>query len=369
MIPLFRVLCVGVALIAVSSCSELPRGAAIDYEILAGAETAESDVAIYPVTRAFLPSLNQWPVVGEQRLSWIGTSRGSSSTIISPGDTLDLRIWDSGDNSLLTAPEQRSVDMAQIKVSSTGSIFVPYIGDVVVSGKTTTTARQEIQDNLETIVPSAQVQLSVSSGRNNSVDLVGGVVSPGSYPMPDRNFTILNLIAESGGVNTTLSNPQVRLVRSGQIFGTSVSNLFANPNLDTRLIGGDKVIVEEDRRYFVTIGSTGQESLFPFTKDDISALEAMSITGGVNDARGDPQGILILREYPASVVTPGSNGPRQQRVIFTVDLTNSDGLFSAQNFPIRSGDVVLATESPVNNVRTILTLLGLAVGSVNAVTN
>jgi len=350
-----------------AACNDLPRGAPSDREVLSEAQKEDSDVAIYPVTRAFLPSLARWPAVGEPDLKWIGTSRGPSSSIIHSGDKLNLRIWDSGDNSLITSPEQRSVEILEVEVSSSGSIFVPYVGDVVVTGRTQDAARREIQFRMEAIVPSAQVQLSVNSGRKNSIDLVGGVGAPGSYPLPDRNFTVLNLLAMAGGVSSSLENPQIRLVRGGQIYGTSVKTLFENPGMDTRLTGGDKVIVEEDRRYFISLGATGREALHPFTMDDLSALAAVSIAGGVSDYRGDPQGILVLREYPLSAIQPGRNGPREQRVIFTIDLTDSDGLFSARNFKIRSGDVVMATESPVTSVQTILSLFGLALGGLNSV--
>ncbi|MCE8005555.1 polysaccharide biosynthesis/export family protein [Aestuariivita sp.] len=369
MIVFLRAVGLTCAFLGLVACNNLPRGAAVDNEILREADDADADFAVYPVTRAFLPSLSDWPVVGEQELSWMQYSQGASSKLIRPGDMLSLRIWDSGENSLLTSLEQRSVDMSEIRVSSSGSIFVPYVGKVVVSGRTSDNARAQIQSELEAIVPSAQVQLSVAAGRSNSVDLVGGVNTPGSYPMPDRNFTVLGLIAAGGGVSQQLANPQIRLVRSGQMFGTSIDRLFANPGLDSRLVGGDKVIVEEDRRYFLSIGATGTEALHPFTKDTISAMDALSITGGINDGRGDPQGILILREYPASAVLPGQRGPRMQRVVFTVDLTNSDGLFSARKFQIRPGDLVLATESPITNARTILGLVGSAFGVVSAVSN
>ena len=85
--------------------------------------------------------------------------------------------------------------------------------------------------------------------------------------------------------------------------------------------------------------------------------------------RGDPQGILILREYPDSAVRAGVRGPRQTRVVFTLDLTNSDGLFSARNFEIAPKDLVLVTESPVTNTRTILGLIGSVFGVANIVTN
>jgi polysaccharide export outer membrane protein len=158
-------------------------------------------------------------------------------------------------------------------------------------------------------------------------------------------------------------------VRGHDIYGTSIEVLYDNPKLDTRLRGGDKVIIEKDKRYFLSLGAAGSEALHPFTKSTVSAIDAMSIIGGVNDNRGDLQGILILREYPSSAVRPGIGGPSQKRVVFTIDLTSSDGLFSARNFRIQNEDLVLVTQSPINNTRTILGLVGSAFGLVNAVTS
>jgi polysaccharide biosynthesis/export protein len=49
-------------------------------------------------------------------------------------------------------------------------------------------------------------------------------------------------------------------------------------------------------------------------------------------------------------------------VVFTLDLTSADGLFSAGQFRIHSGDLVYATESPVTRAQTILSLIGSAFG-------
>jgi polysaccharide biosynthesis/export protein len=244
-------------------------------------------------------------------------------------------------------------------------IFMPYIGNQRVSGMSPQAARARLQRELEAIVPSAQVQLSMAAGRGNSVDLVGGVSSPGSYPMPDRSYTVLSLISAGGGVRPDLNNPQIRLMRQGSLFGTSITRLYSEPNLDTRLAGGDRVIVEGDRRYFLSLGAAGSQDQHPFPQDIVTALDAMAIIGGVSSSRADPEGILILREYPASALRAGERGPRQERVVFTLDLTTSDGLFSARNFRIHSGDLVLATESPVNSVQTVFGLVGGLFGLAN----
>ncbi|WP_298858742.1 polysaccharide biosynthesis/export family protein [uncultured Sulfitobacter sp.] len=358
------ILCIALVA-ALSACGTLPRGAAIQAEITRGADQPEADFAVYPVSKAFLPSVAAWPSTGERHYSWIGHSHGSNAQIIRPGDMLNVIIWDSAENSLLMAPGQRSVDLSNMRVASNGTIFIPYVGTVRVADRSPDNARQTLQRQLETIAPGAQVQLSMSEGRTNSIDIVGGVRSPGNIKMPDQNFSVLAAISAAGGVEAALTNPRVKLVRGHKTYRTSLNRLQDNPKLDTRLVGGDQLIVENDKRYFLSLGAAGAESQFPFNRDQISALDALSLIGGVDDNRANPKGVLILREYPASALDAGQRGPRQQRVVFTIDLTTSDGLFSARNFFINSGDLVLATESPVSSARVVVGLIGSAFGLIN----
>lgn len=353
--------------LSVAACGSLPRGAPIQAEVTRGANAPEADFAVYPVSKALLPSLSEWPTT-ERRFEWLPHSHGSNAQVIQPGDVLSIKIWDSAENSLLLSPGQRTADLPGIRVSGSGSIFVPYVGQVRVKDRTPDDARQFLQRQLEAIAPGAQVQLSMVEGRVNSVDVVSGVRAPGNVKLPDQNFSVLAAISASGGVNEGLGNPQVKLVRGHKTYRTSLKRLFEDAKNDTRLRGGDQLIVEADPRYFLTLGSSGSESQFSFNRDKVSALDALSIMGGVNDARADPKGILILREYPASALNAGTRGPRQQRVVFTIDLTSSDGLFSAGNFYINSGDLVLATESPLSSVNAIVGIIGSAFGLVNLAT-
>ncbi len=363
-----QILALASAALFLSSCSDgLPGGAPVSNEILKEAAAENADFAFYPVTRAFLPIAQQWPPTGKQEnLSWIGNTRGAKTQIIQPGDRLTLAIWDSSENSLLTSAQQKQVALENVIVASNGTIFMPYVGNISVVGMTPDLAREELQSALEAIVPSAQLQLSMFEGRNNSVDLVTGVASPGTYPMPDRNYTVLGLISAGGGVRTGMNNPQVRLMRDGQIFGTSVDRLLDNPSYDTLLRGGDRVFVEEDRRYFLSYGAAGSEDLHIFTKDNLSAMDAVAIMGGLNDSKADPRGLLILREYPSSAVAAGVRGPRMTRVVFSLNLATTDGIFSARRFQVNPDDLLIATESPINDVITVAGIVGNFVGVFNA---
>lgn len=352
--------------VALTACGALPRGAAIQSEITSGAKQVDADFALHSVSKTFLPTLTEWPTTGEREYEWLGHTHGSNAQIIRPGDTVNITIWDSAENSLLLSPGQRSVELLGMRVSETGTVFIPYVGKVRIAERTPDNARQTLQRNIESVAPAAQVQLNMAEGRTNSVDLVSGVRSPGNIKMPDQDFSVLAAISAAGGVSDSLTNPRVKLVRGHKTYQTSLSKLLDNPKLDTRLSGGDQVILQPDSRYFLSLGAAGSESQFPFNRDRVSALDALSIIGGVDERTANPKGVLVLREYPLEAVDPsGITGPTQQRVVFSIDLTNPDGLFSARNFQVNSGDLVLATESPVTSARVIFGLIGSAFGVLN----
>lgn len=378
-----RVLCPGamaviarifalVSVVLLASCDGLPRGAALQSEVLKSASgdhpDAQSDFAVAPVIRAALPRYAAWPTPQLGGLAWMPRQKQPANRIIAPGDTVSVRIWSSEENGLLTSGGQKLADLGDVRVAPTGRIFLPYIDEIKISGMSPEHARRVIQDRYSAVAPSAQVMLSLAEGRKNTVSLVGGVGAPGSYPMPDTDFTILALLSQGGGVAQGLNNPQIRLHRHGRIYGTSVDNLYTRPANDTTLRGGDKVIVQADTRAFLSLGAAGQEARHLFPKDHLTAIEALSIVGGVSDFRADPKGVLILRHYPARSVAKNGQGPDNLRMVFTIDLTTADGLFSAGKFRILPGDLVYATEAPVTAARTILGLLGSAFGVYNVAT-
>ena len=347
-----------------SACS-LPRGAALQSEVLAGSKSPDADFGVMPVTLENLAALHSWPATGSGGYSWPNASRGGGALTIKPGDTLDVVVWDSQQNSLLTTGAQKTVDIKGLRVSPDGTIFVPYIDKINVSGMTTDQARDEIQTKLKPIVPAAQVQVGVAPGNGNTVDLVSGVANPGRFPLVDRNYTILSLISQGGGIAPGLRNPVVRLQRGGRSYTIPAERLLTDPALNTMLRGGDSVVVQQDERYFVALGATGKEELAYFPKEDVSALDALSLIGGLSDARADLKGVLVLREYPAEALRSDGRGPGKRRMVFSFDLSSVDGLFAARNFQIHPKDVVLATESPVTKVDSVFNLLGASLGIAN----
>ncbi len=359
------------AALLLAGCENMPRGSGLQSEVLqsrsAVGKSAVSDAlpenfAVEPITRDSLGRYASWPARPQSRSYTWPSRQGGDAGQINPGDVLNISIWVSEDNSLLTAPGQRVAEMPDMVVSPSGQVFLPYIGQIKVAGQSYEKARAAIEAAYVSVTPSAQVQLRSVQGRASSVSVVDGVAKPGAYPLSDSGVTVLDMLALSGGVQASVENPQLRLQRGNTTYGISLDRVMKDTALNVGLRGGDRLFVETDERYFLSLGAAGSRAQHHFPQDRVTALDALSIIGGLADARANAKGILVLRAYEPGVVRADGSGPRHARTIFTLDLTSADGLFSAGEFQIQPGDLIYVTESPLLGSRNVLQLIGSIFG-------
>lgn len=351
----------GIAVLGLSACN-VPRGAPTQREVLARPDAEGADFALEIVTRNRLSLYPGWgPRNGRMNTDWPAGGAVPSDQVLAPGDRLSMRIWDPEESSLIASVEAPFADIANVVVTASGNVSLPYIDEVQVGGLTAERARIKLQERLTTIIPSAQVQLEVSEGRRNSAQMLGGVASPGTYPLNERNLPLTSLIAAAGGINPSLKNPQVQIMRGNQVFRRPWDFVLDNPSHDPAIRGGDRVLVEADQRSFKALGAAQREEVIGFDEQDVSVLRAVSLMGGISDTRADPRGVLVLRRY-ADSETQRANGPPNTRVVFSFDLTTADGVFSADEFLIQHDDIVLATQSPTVSTQRVLGLFGAVLG-------
>lgn len=354
-----------------AACESMPRGAGLQSEVLESGTVAgkaavddslPQDFAVEPITRESLGRYANWPAVNKSRTySWPKGASGQER-LINPGDVINISIWVSEDNSLLTAPGQRVAEMPQMTVAPSGQVFLPYIGSTKLAGLSLEKARAAVEAAYVKVTHSAQVQLRAVEGRQSSASVVSGVANPGSYPLTDAGVTVLDMLALAGGVPENIQNPQLRLQRNDTTYGISLDRVLKDTALNIPTRGGDRIFVEADERYFLSLGAAGSKAQHHFPQDRVSALDAMSIVGGLSETRADAQGILVLRSYEPGSVRADGSGPRHARTIFTIDLTSADGLFSAGEFQIQPGDLIYVTESPLIGSRNVLQLIGSVFG-------
>jgi polysaccharide export outer membrane protein len=296
-----------------------------------------------------------------------------SPDTISPGDTLSVRVWENVDAGLLAGVGQRATPIEAMQVDQSGAIFMPYVGRVQAAGRTPEEVRRDITEGLMDQTPDPQVEVVRREGDGSTVSVMGGVRAPGVYPIEAPTLRLSSILAQAGGVALVPDVAQIKLERGGRIGRIWLQDLYDNPRYDVALRPGDRIIVEEDRRSFTALGASTTQERVPFTKRDMSAVEAIAAAGGLDGRSADPTGVFIFRQESAAVanrVLGRSDLVGPQRVAYLLDLTRPEGLFSAREFIIRDEDTLYITEAPFASWSRVLAVATTTVsiaGSVAAI--
>jgi polysaccharide export outer membrane protein len=352
---------------ALAGCT-LPRSGPTAGEIRSAARTEDDGVHVINVTPAIAAASRYTETLGFG--SDLVNAGVVSADVISPGDRLAVTVWESVDTGLLAGVGQKVTAVQEIQVDQSGSIFMPYVGRVQAAGRTPETLRGEITAALDVQTPDPQVEVRRVAGDGATVTVLGGVRTPGVYPIESPTRRLSSMLAVAGGVAIVPDVAQVKLERSGRTGRVWLQDLYDNPRYDVALRSGDRIIVEEDRRAFTALGAAGTQARVPFNKRELSAVEAIAAAGGLDGRSADPTGVFIFREERSDVANRvmGRNdlvGP--QRVAYVLDLTRADGLFSAGEFIIRDEDTVYITEAPFAAWSRVLGIATATVGIAGSV--
>lgn len=144
----------------------------------------------------------------------------SSQYPLGPADVIHVNVW-------------KSADLSQtVTVGPDGFVSLPLLGDVHVAGLTTNQLAQDLRSRLSTYVVAAQVTVSIVEIRSRSVFVTGQVGKPGAYPLI-APITVLQLIAQAGGLNTYANRKDIFVLRT---LSSQVQRLRFNY---TRALHGD----------------------------------------------------------------------------------------------------------------------------------
>ena len=198
--------------------------------------------------------------------------------ILSAGDELLINVW--GDSEL----------NLKLKVSPEGTILIPNLGPVSVSGLTIETAENRIRQELGRIMSTLSgntdgantfVSVSLSQIRSIKVNIVGEVVAPGTYTLPSF-ATLFNALYAAGGVNEIGSLRGIKVYRnSKEVAKLDVYDYLLNGKYNTniRLEENDMVIVSPYDQLAVVRGKAKRNRIFEMKKGE-TLQQLLNMAGG-----------------------------------------------------------------------------------------
>lgn len=162
--------------------------------------------------------------------------RPVSSYQISPGDILDVSVWD------------ESTLQREVLVLPDTSISFPLVGSLSVEGFSIAQVASALTKKLETYIPNASVHVALKSTPGARVYVIGKVNRPGEIPL-DKPLHVLQALSVAGGLSTFADEDEVRVLRNvagDQItIDVPMNALMSGERLDENILlrSGDVIVV------------------------------------------------------------------------------------------------------------------------------
>jgi len=230
-------------------------------------------------------------------------SQAGGDYTVGPEDLLEISVfeWE-------VRNETRSIEA---RVSKSGGIALPALGEMRVAGLSVEQVHAEIERRLreEEILRVPRVSVIVKEYHSKRVAVVGAVREPGVFTLRQNVTSLLEALTLAGGPNERAGQmlyvirTRVEGAPAGEgadgprIASVDLSELLeseAGLRLNITLQDGDVVNVPEAKRFYV-IGFVKNPGGFALTRAT-TALDAIALAGGLREVEASPTACVLRRQ-------------------------------------------------------------------------
>lgn len=256
------------------------------------------------------------------------------------GDVIKVTISDSAEGGVFAPLAAGGTVFGHVRVSSAGTITLPYVGSIKVSGYTLPQVDSVIRRKLAgSVATDPQVYSELVGDLSGSVLVAGAVKAPGRFSSLSGPLTILDVVNMAGGpvLEPHLINVTVRTGK--QAYTINYDEVLSGGN--RQLAPRSEVILERARQRFVAMGAVREPGLKDLPSRNPSLLEVLGSVGGLEENKADPQGVFVFRlnSHP-KVGEPSAE-------VFRLDMRKTESIFLARSFEVQPDDAIYVTNAPV----------------------
>jgi polysaccharide export outer membrane protein len=317
-----------------------------------------------------------------------GAGRGPAPVIrFGVGDVVQVSIFESSSGGLFIPPEAsvrpgNFVTLPNQSVSRTGTISIPYAGQIRAAGRTAPEIEQDIVNKLANRAIEPQVVVTAVEQNATAVAVLGDpLVNANKFQIRPSGERIMDMISRAGGIRFPGYELFVTLQRNNRRATVYFPTLVNNPKENIFVQPGDTIYVHREQQKFVAVGAlsangqtSGVTAQFAFEQERLSLNEAVAKAGGLVDARANPGQVFLYRsEYRQALERIGvdlSKFPPELKFIPTVYRANfrdPSVFFLAQGFPMRHKDVIYVANADAVEVVKFLAYVRAITSTVSGV--
>lgn len=319
-----------------------------------------------------------------QRFADIFGMASAAGTVIGTGDVLDIAIWEAPPAVLFgaTAPGAsignslaQSAGIPQQVVGEDGTVTIPFVGTVMVRGRTPQDVGRMIVARLAGRAHSPQAIVRLAQNDSRAMTVMGEVGATRRLPLTPRGERLLDVLAAAGGSRQPVAKTTIQLTRGSRTAAMPLDAIVRDPAQNVTVQPGDIVTAIFQPYSFIALGAVGQNAEVPFEGGGISLAQALGRVGGLRDDRANVRGVFVFRlEHPEAlpqdiVATARRTADGLVPVVYRIDLGQGASLFAAQDFAIRDKDVLYVSNAPIADLQKFLSIVSSAAFSVTGINN
>lgn len=274
------------------------------------------------------------------------------SYVLGADDKIEIRAWSSKDpdmlvvNPISAAPSVpiSGTDTHSVTVSRDGRIYVPLIGVLKVSGMKVKELEDALKKKLKKFAYDAQVVVLLRRPKPVNVYVLGQVMKPGLYSVPDgspNEARIMNYVNLAEGFTRYANKANVKIIRKSpekeDIIKVNLHEIELNDDLSQNLIlkEGDVVIVSSHSNMVYVLGEVLNPGAYEYIEGS-KLIDYISMAGGPTKIAVNEVGIIHGGEVIKANINEILNGKDREQV----RIASGDIIFVPQSFYANWADIL-----------------------------
>jgi len=250
--------------------------------------------------------------------------------LIGTGDILSVRCWH----------DTREHVSQDVTVNNNGAVYLPFLGDIIVAGRTLSEATKLITGEYRRIYRQARVAVTLTRLRSVEIYVTGEVEWPGRYTLPG-SATVFTLLYVAGGPSEIGSLRRVQILKHTSGVRRSIDlydyllgeRYLSNINIET----GDTLFVPAVRAEVAITGEVLRPARYELLAHE-TLSDLLRMAGGLNPT-ADAAVVQIWRNTP--------QGPQ----LLSANISETGQ--SPSTIYLSGGDLVEVLQSPQAPVNTV----------------
>jgi polysaccharide export outer membrane protein len=280
---------------------------------------------------------------------------------IGPGDVLTVVVWNHPElTSPMGAGVSQSPELSGRLVRADGTVFYPFVGVAKVAGLTTEEVRDQFQQALSRVLTDPQVDVRVVAYRSQRIVVTSDLGTSCIVPVTDKPVTVLDALGEcavasaGGTAQGSFYYTTAILTHKDRSRVIDLAALYRGGGSEA----GTLVLQDGDRLHFVDnranrvfmIGEVAEQTALTMPVKGMSLADAIADAGGLSLETANAGRIYVIRGFvDETQPAEGALQTGMEPVIYQLNASSVDALLLADQFPLKSRDVVFASSATLVN--------------------